>query len=100
MCMRARGNGGEMEEEKKLKMEKAKKRMDRINKCRLFFMFVAIVLLLFIFWGGKVWEDAQWFIDIRQKLYNFLWYDIVLLVVATFAKLFSAMRYNSAVRKL
>lgn len=89
-----------MEEEKKQKMEKAKRRMDIINKCRLLFMFVAIVLLLFIFWGGKAWKDAQWFMDIRQKLYNFLWYDIVLLLIATFAKLFSAMRYNRIVRKL
>lgn len=89
-----------MEEEKRQKLEKAKRRMERINKWRLAFMFVAIVLLLFIFWGGKAWSEAQWFIDIRQKLYNFLWYDIVLLVITTFAKLFSAMRYNSAVRKL
>lgn len=89
-----------MEEEKKQKMERARKRMERINKLRLVFMFVAIVLLLFIFWGGKVWEDVQWFIDIRQKLYNFLWYDIVLLVIMSFAKLFSAMRYNAAVRKI
>ncbi len=89
-----------MEEEKKLKLEKAKKCMEYINKFRLLFMFVAIVLLLFLFWGGKVWEEVQWFSDIRQKLYNFLWYDIVLLVAATFAKLFAAMRYNRTVRKL
>lgn len=89
-----------MEEEKKQKLEKARRRMERINKWRLVFMFTAIVLLVFIFWGGKVFDEAQWFIDIRQKLYNFLWYDIVLLVITTFAKLFSAMRYNSAVRKL
>ncbi|MBD5552528.1 MAG: hypothetical protein HDQ96_15405 [Lachnospiraceae bacterium] len=89
-----------MEEEKKQKMEKAKKRMNIINRFRLVFMFVAIVLLVFIFWGGKVWEDAEWFINVRQKCYNFLWYDIVLLVITTFAKLFSAMRYNSTVRKL
>lgn len=89
-----------MEEEKRRKVEKAKKRMDVINKFRLLFMFVAIVLLLFIFWGGKVWEEMQWFIDVRQKLYNFLWYDIVLLLIMSFAKLFSATRYNSAVRKL
>lgn len=89
-----------MEEAKKRKIEKAKKRMELINKFRLVFMFVAIILLVFIFWGGKVWEDAQWFMGIRQNLYNFLWYDIVLLVITTFAKLFSAMRYNSSVRKL
>lgn len=89
-----------MEDNKKEKLEKAKKRMERINKIRLVFMFVAVLLLVFIFWGGKIWEEAQWFIDIRQKLYNFLWYDIVLLVISTFAKLFSAMRYNNAVHKL
>ena len=89
-----------MEEEKKRNIEKAKKRMDIINRLRLIFMFVAIVLLLFIFWGDKAWEEAEWFINIRQKLYNFLWYDIVLLVITTFAKLFSAMRYNAAVKKL
>lgn len=89
-----------MEEEKKQKLEKARKRMENINKVRLFFMFVAVVLLLFIFWGGKVWEDVQWFIDIRQKLYNFLLYDILLMLIATFAKLFSALRYNSMVRKM
>lgn len=89
-----------MEEEKRQKLEKAKRRMERINRWRLAFMFVAIVLLVFIFWGGKAFGEAQWFIDIRQKIYNFLWYDIVLLLIATFAKLFSAMRYNDAVRKL
>ena len=89
-----------MEEEKKQKLEKAKRRMEMINKWRLVFMFAAIVLLVFIFWGGKAFGGLQWFIDIRQKLYNFLWYDIVLLVAATFAKLISAMKYNSAVRKL
>lgn len=90
----------EMEEENKQKLEKAKKRMERFNKLRLFFMFVAVVLLLFIFWGGKVWEEAQWFLDIRQKLYNFLFYDIVLLLIMSFAKLFAAMRYNRTVKKL
>ena len=89
-----------MEEEKKQKIEKARKRMELLNKFRLVFMFVAIVLLLFIFWGGKAWEQQQWFADTRQKLYNFLWYDIVLLFVTTFAKLFAAVRYNSAGRKI
>lgn len=89
-----------MEEEKRLKLEKAKKRMERINQCRLIFLFVAVVLLLFIFWGAKMWEEAQWFIDTREKLYSLLGYDIALLVVASFAKLFSAVRYNRAVKKL
>lgn len=89
-----------MEGQNKEKLEKLKKRMEFANKMRLAFMFVAVVLLLFIFWGGKLWEEAQWFIDSRQKLYRFLWYDIVFLAVCTFAKLILAMRYNHEVRKL
>lgn len=89
-----------MDEEQKKKLEKAKKRMDRANKWRLFFMFVAIILLLFLFWGGKAWEEAEWFITTRQKIYHFLWYDIVLMFISTFAKLFCAMRYNKLVKKL
>ena len=89
-----------MGEEKKQKIEKDRNRMELVNKFRLVFIFVAFMLLLFIFWGGKAWEQQQWFADTRQKLYNFLWYDIVLLFVTTFAKLFAAVRYNSAVRKI
>lgn len=89
-----------MEEEKKQELEKVRRRMERLNRWRLCFLLIAVVLLLFIFWGGKIWEQVQWFIDIRQKLYNFLWYDILLLLIVTFAKLFSAVRYNARVRKL
>lgn len=89
-----------MEEEKKQRIEKARRRMETANKFRLAFLFVAVVLLLFVFWGGKVWEDAQWFVDIRQKLYHFLLYDIAMLLIMTFLKLFAAMRYNRLVRKL
>ena len=57
-----------MEEEKKQKLEKANRRRERLNKWRLCFMFIAIILLVFIFWGGKAWGEAQWLIDLRQKL--------------------------------
>ena len=89
-----------MKEEERLKLEKAKKRLRRIDRCRLFFLFVAVVLLLFLFWGAKLWEEAQWFTAAREKLYRFLSYDIALLAAASFAKLFAAMLYNRMVKKL
>lgn len=80
------------------KIGKAKRRIDVLNKWRLAFLFIAILGLLFVFWGGKLWEGAQWFEDARQSVYNFLWYDVVLLVIITFAKLFATMKYNGIVK--
>lgn len=87
-------------EETRFKLEKAGRRLRQIDRCRLFFLFVAVVLVLFLFWGAKVWEEAQWFNDAREKIYRFLLYDIALLAVASFAKLFSAFVYNRLVKKL
>ena len=81
------------------KIQKAKRRVDILNKCRLAFLFIAILGLLFVFWGGKLWEGTQWFENARQSVYNFMWYDVVLLVIVTFAKLFATMKYNQIVKK-
>lgn len=81
------------------KIQKAKRRVDILNKWRLAFLFIAILGLLFVFWGGKLWEGTQWFENARQSVYNFMWYDVVLLVIVTFAKLFATMKYNQIVKK-
>ena len=81
------------------KLQKAKRRVDILNKWRLAFLFIAILGLLFVFWGGKLWEGTQWFENARQSVYNFMWYDVVLLVIVTFAKLFATMKYNQIVKK-
>ena len=81
------------------KIQKAKRRVDILNKWRLAFLFIAILGLLFVFWGGKLWEGTQWFENARQSVYNYMWYDVVLLVIVTFAKLFATMKYNQIVKK-
>ena len=47
------------------KIAKAKRRIDVLNKWRLAFLFIAILGLLFVFWGGKLWEGTQWFNNAR-----------------------------------
>ena len=42
-------------EEEKAIVAKAKKPVDVMNKIRLFFMFIAVVLLVFIYFGRKLW---------------------------------------------
>lgn len=88
-----------MTEEQKEELAKSRHRIEILNKLRLTALFIAILLLLFVFWGGKLWEQAAWFIEARQKVYNFMLYDVALLVIVTFAKLFAAMRYNRKVSK-
>lgn len=84
--------------DKNEKIQKARRRVEVLNKWRLAFLFIAILGLLFIFWGGKLWEGVEWFENARQSVYNFMWYDVVLLVVVTFAKLFATMKYNHLVK--
>lgn len=87
-------------EEQKALAAKAKKPVDIANKFRLAFLFVAVLLLLFVYFGGKLWEGAAWFDNAVQNIYNFLLWDILLMLLSTFVKVFFAARYNHVVRKL
>ena len=82
------------------KVAKAKFPMEIANGFRLLFLFVAILGLLFVFFGGKLWEEAAWFISARAHVYNFLLWDVLLLLIATFLKTFFVAKYNHVVKNL
>lgn len=79
---------------------KASMPMTIANGLRFFFMMIALFLLLFIFFGGKVWESAAWFEGFRQKAYSFLMWDILLMLLSSIAKIFFAARYNHIVKNM
>ena len=87
-------------EEEKAMIAKAKKPVDTMNKFRLFFMFIAVVLLVFIYFGGKCWEGIAWFDNMVSGMYQFLLWDILLMLLATFIKFGLVVRYNRIVRKI
>lgn len=87
-------------EEEKAIVAKAKKPVDVMNKIRLFFMFIAVVLLVFIYFGRKLWEGIAWFDYLVSGMYQFLLWDILLMLLATFIKFGLAVRYNKIVKKI
>ena len=59
-------------QEEREKVAKAKFPMELANALRLLFIVVAVMGLLFIFFGGKFWEGIAWFESAKQSVYNFL----------------------------
>ena len=79
---------------------KARRPMDIANKFRLFFLFIAVLALLFVYFGRKVWEGVPWFDGAVQHIYSFLLWDVLLMLIATFVKFFFVTRYNHVIKKL
>lgn len=86
--------------EQQEKVTKAKKPMEIANSFRLFFLFVAVILLVFVYFGGKIWTGVTWYDNAVQSIYNFLLWDILLMLLSTFIKFFFAARYNRVVKHL
>lgn len=103
--MGTNGNAAEkgtsaLSQEQKMKLAKAKRPMEIANSFRLFFLFVAVIFLLFVYFGGKLWTGVSWYDNAVQSIYNFLLWDILLMLLSTFIKFFFAAKYNKVVKHL
>ena len=85
--------------EKEQKLLDAKGKIELANGFRLIFLFAGVLLLLFLFFGGKWFEGAEWFAKARVVAFRITEWDIILLLIATFAKLFFVGQYNRIVKK-
>lgn len=85
--------------EKDQKLLDAKGKIELANGFRLIFLFVGIILLLFLFFGGKWFDSTEWFASAKVIAFRIAEWDIILLVIATFAKLFFTAQYNRIVKK-
>lgn len=94
------GEGSGLTEEQRALVAKARRPMEIANKFRLFFLFVAVLALLFVYFGRKVWEGIPWFDGAVQNIYNFLLWDVLLMLISTFVKFFFVARYNHVVKQL
>lgn len=92
--------GEGLTKEQKEQAAKARKPMEIANSFRLFFLLVAVILLVFVYFGGKLWTGTAWFDNAVQSIYNFLLWDILLMLLSTFIKFFFAARYNKVVKRL
>lgn len=80
--------------------QRARKKVDIANKWRLFFLVIALLVLLFIFWGDKFWGGAAWYEAAKEKAYLIALVDLLGMLVATFTKLIFAVQYNKKIKKL
>lgn len=85
--------------EREQQIKSAKGLLELANGFRLIFLFIGILLLLFLFFGGKWFEGMDWFSRASVIAFRIAEWDIILLVISTFAKLFFVARYNNIVKK-
>ena len=68
--------------DKKEELQNLIRKIETANGFRLIFLFVGVLLLLFLYFGDKFFGG-----------------DIILMVIATFVKLFFTAKYNNLVKK-
>lgn len=79
---------------------KASVPMTVANGLRLFFMVIALLLLLVIFFGGKFLGGIAWYEAFVAHAYSFLFWDIMLMLICTIARIIFTARYNHIVKKM
>ena len=85
--------------EKEQQLKSAKGLVELANGFRLIFLFAGILLLLFLFFGGKWFEGTEWFASASVIAFRIAEWHIILLVISTFAKLFFVAKYNNIAKK-
>jgi hypothetical protein len=89
-----------MTEEQKEIVAKASVPMTIANGFRWFFLIVALLLVLVIFFGNKLWEGVAWYEAFVGKAYVFLMWDILLMLLSNIIRIAFTARYNGIVKKL
>lgn len=84
----------------KEKVAKIKKYINVVDKIRIALLCLAVLLLLYIYFGEKLWAELAWFTSSVQTLYAVLSYMVLGIVAATFGKYILITYHNALVKKL
>ncbi len=82
------------------KIAKAKRIIRVADKIKGTCFLTAIILLLFVFLGGKVWGEMNWFIEAEPYIYIVLFFMIIAVIVINIGKMFLVTYHNTLVKKL
>ncbi len=85
-------------EDKKEKLILIKKKIDMANKWRLAFLFIAVVVLVFIYFGDKFFEGVPLYESISTVAMYIAGWDVCFMLMATFVKLGYTVKYNNNVK--
>lgn len=89
-----------MTDQEKEIVAKASVPMTIANGFRWLFLAIALLLLLFLFFGNKLWEGAAWYDAFAGRAYTFLVWDILLMLLSSILRIIFAARYNKIVKNL
>lgn len=89
-----------MTEQEKEIVARASVPMTVANIFRWIFLMTALLIVLFLFFGNKLWEGAAWYDVLAGKAYSFLFWDIMLMLASIAARFFFTVRYNRIVKSL
>ena len=85
--------------DKKEELQNLIRKIETANGFRLIFLVVGVLLLLFLYFGDKFFGGAAWFATASGVAFRIAEWDIILMVIATFVKLFFTAKYNNLVKK-
>ena len=89
-----------MTEQEKEIVAKASVPMTIANVFRWIFLMAALFIVLFLFFGNKLWEGAEWYTALSGKAYNVLLWDILLMLLSNVVRIVFTARYNRIVKNL
>lgn len=89
-----------MTEQEKEIVARASVPMSIANGFRWLFMIIALLCLVFMFFGNKIWEEAAWYTEFSQRIYVFLVWDIALMLFCSVLRILFSIRYNRIVKNL
>jgi hypothetical protein len=84
----------------KERITKAKGYVKFVEKLRVVLLCVAVPILLFIYFGQKIWGEMAWFLSATQFSYSVLSCLVIGIVIVSFTKVFLVTYHNSLVKKL
>ncbi len=85
--------------DKKEELQNMIRKIETANGFRLIFLLVGVLLLLFLYFGDKFWGGTAWFETASGVAFRVAEWDIILMVIATFVKLFFTVKYNNLIKK-
>ncbi len=89
-----------MTEQEKEIVAKASVPMSVANVFRWIFLMAALFIVLFLFFGNKLWEGAEWYQSLSTRAYSVLLWDILLMLLSNIVRIIFTARYNRIVKNL
>lgn len=86
--------------EEQRKINQTMRRIKMANCFRLFFLFIALFVVLLLFYGNKFLYGVKWYIDCKLAVYDFLFLDVIFMFISIIVKMILAGSYNRMIKRM